>query len=296
MFWISPTSGRIHVSNASSALSLACVRPPGSCIMHRRVHDDGPMDSIRYVAIGDSFSEGIGDTGPALPGWTGRLASGIARHHPDAAVSYANLAVRGRLLAGVLDGQLDAALALDPAPTLVTFCAGGNDLLRPRFDVAALIGPLEAAVQRVLSRGIRFALLSPADPSARLPLGSLINHRGDAWAGALDDLARRHDLPFVDVSRDDHLRRAEFWSEDRLHMNAAGHQRVADLALHAIEDGPVPAVPADPAVGRARFRDEARYYRDHVLPWVGRRVTRRSSGDGRSATFPTWTPVGPTQS
>lgn len=256
------------------------------------------MDPIRYVAIGDSFSEGIGDAGdahaagtPTLPGWTGRLATGMAALHPETPVSYANLAVRGRLLAGVLDGQLDAALALDPAPTLVTFCAGGNDLLRPSFDPVALVAPLEAAVERVLARGIRFALLSPADPSARLPLGSLINHRGDAWAGALDALAHRHDLPFVDVSRDPHLSRAEFWSGDRLHMNALGHQRVADLALHAIA-GAAPAVePVDARAARARLPEELRYYRDHVLPWVGRRVTRRSSGDGRSATFPTWVPV-----
>lgn len=265
-------------------------------MLHRVVHDDGDMQRIRYVAIGDSFSEGIGDDGDGasvpFPGWTGRLATGMADQLGHA-VDYANLAVRGRLLAGVLEGQLDAALALDPAPTLITFCAGGNDLLRPRFDPATLIAPLDAAVTTVLDRGVRIALLSPADPSARLPLGSLINRRGDAWAEALGALAARHGLPFVDVSRDDHLRRAEFWSADRLHMNATGHQRVADLARHAIVDGPVPAVPQGDPVGRTRFREEARYYREHVLPWVGRRVTRRSSGDGRTATFPTWTTATP---
>lgn len=255
--------------------------------------------STRYVAIGDSFSEGIGDdrTLPSgglapFPGWTGRLASGMA-DQLGRSIAYANLAVRGRLLAGVLDGQLGAALALDPAPTLITFCAGGNDLLRPRFDAHELIGSLEAAVTTVLDRGVRIALLSPADPSARLPLGSLINRRGDAWAEALGGLAARYDLPFVDVSRDDHLRRAEFWSEDRLHMNATGHQRVADLARHAIVDGPSPVVPTQAPAARRRLSEEARYYREHVLPWVGRRVTRRSSGDGRTATFPAWTTATP---
>lgn len=138
--------------------------------MHRCVHDDGRMpDTIRYVAIGDSFSEGLGDAGVVpFPGWTGRLASGMARAH-DADVRYANLAVRGRLLAGVLEDQLDAALALDPTPTLITFCAGGNDLLRPRFDARALVAPLEEAVRTVLDRGVHLTLLSPADPSARLP-------------------------------------------------------------------------------------------------------------------------------
>lgn len=246
---------------------------------------------LRYVAIGDSFSEGLGDAGAVpFPGWTGRLASGIA-DHLDAEVEYANLAVRGRLLDGVLTGQLEPALALHPAPTLVTFCAGGNDLLRPRFDVEALIGRVEAAAGRVAATGARLALLSPADPSARLPLGSLINKRGDAWAEALGDLAQRRGLPFVDVSRDPHLRRAEFWSDDRLHMNATGHQRVAELALHAVLDGPAPVEPLDAGATRARLGEELRYYREYVVPWVRRRVTRTSSGDGRSATFPTWTTV-----
>lgn len=247
--------------------------------------------TIRYVAIGDSFSEGIGDLDPVpFPGWTGRLATALADHH-DADVSYANLAVRGRLLGGVLDEQLDVALALDPAPTLITFCAGGNDLLRPRFDPPVLIRRLAAAADLIAAQGIRFAVLSPADPSARLPLGRLINSRGDAWADALQDFTDRRDLPFVDVSRDPHLREGEFWSEDRLHMNGTGHQRVAELALHAIEDGPAPLAP--PVVDRARTRkrDELRYYRDHVLPWVQRRVTGRSSGDGRTATYPEWTAV-----
>lgn len=279
------------VTRPSLRTKRTTLAPPAGNL-HRSVHDDGRMhETIRYVAIGDSFSEGIGDAGPApLPGWTGRLASAMAAAS-DADVSYANLAVRGRLLAGVLDGQLDAALDLDPAPTLITFCAGGNDLLRPRFDVDALVRRVESAVDRVEARGARMALLSPADPSARLPLGSLINRRGDAWAGALGELAQRRGLPFVDVSRDPHLRRAEFWSEDRLHMNATGHQRVADLALHAVLDGPAAADPASVHAVRTGFRAEARYYREYVLPWVGRRVTRRSSGDGRSATYPTWTPV-----
>lgn len=74
-------------------------------------------------------------------------------------------------------------------------------------------------------------------------------------------------------------------------MNDTGHQRVADLALHAIEDGPAPIEPASEQTGRTRLSEELRYYREHVLPWVQRRVTRRSSGDGRSATYPAWTPV-----
>jgi len=255
--------------------------------------DDAVVPPIRYVAVGDSFSGGVGDDGDVpFPGWTGRLASAMAAR-AGTTIAYANLAIRGRLLAGVLDEQIDVALALDPLPTLVTFCAGGNDMLRPRFDVPALLDRLAVAADAVAARGVRLALLSPADPTARLPLGRLVNRRGDAWAEALTGFARARHLPFVDVSRDPHLGRAEFWSEDRLHMNPLGHQRVADLALHAVADGPSPAVPAAATTARTGLPDELRYYRDHVAPWVRRRVTGRSSGDGRAASFRDWTPVAP---
>lgn len=86
---------------------------------------------IRYAAIGDSFTEGIGDEGPEGPvGWADRVAARLADDHD---LLYANFAVRGRRLDAVIDEQVPAALSLDPPPTMITFCAGGNDLLRPRF-------------------------------------------------------------------------------------------------------------------------------------------------------------------
>lgn len=88
----------------------------------------------RYVAIGDSFTEGIGDPEPASPGghrgWADRVAEVLASQAPDFA--YANLAVRGRLLQQILDEQVDAALDLHP--DLITISAGGNDIIRPGTD------------------------------------------------------------------------------------------------------------------------------------------------------------------
>ena len=92
----------------------------------------------RYVAVGDSFTEGMSDPDPSTPdayvGWADRLATLLAPHVEE--FSYANLAVRGRKLADVTGPQLDAALALEP--DLVSIVGGGNDLLRPRADVDAL--------------------------------------------------------------------------------------------------------------------------------------------------------------
>jgi len=93
----------------------------------------------RYVAIGDSFTEGLSDADPEQPGryrgWADRLAALLAEQS-DGEFGYANLAVRGRILEDVVGPQLEAALAL--GPDLVSVVGGGNDILRPRADVDAL--------------------------------------------------------------------------------------------------------------------------------------------------------------
>lgn len=88
-------------------------------------------DFTRYVALGDSFTEGVGDPDPRHPnglrGWADRVAEQLAAR--SAHFGYANLAIRGRLLGPIVDEQVDAAVALEP--DLVTVYAGGNDLMRP---------------------------------------------------------------------------------------------------------------------------------------------------------------------
>ncbi|MSZ77615.1 MAG: SGNH/GDSL hydrolase family protein, partial [Actinobacteria bacterium] len=90
------------------------------------------MTYLRYVALGDSFTEGVGDPDDARPnglrGWADRVAEVLGAQDPG--FGYANLAIRGRKLDAILDEQVDAALAL--RPDLVTIYAGANDILRPR--------------------------------------------------------------------------------------------------------------------------------------------------------------------
>ena len=70
------------------------------------------------VALGDSFTEGVGDPDPQRPngvrGWADRVAEVLAARTAD--FGYANLAIRGRKLPQVLAEQLEPALALRPDP------------------------------------------------------------------------------------------------------------------------------------------------------------------------------------
>ena len=247
---------------------------------------------MRYVAIGDSFTEGLGDELPdgSVRGWADLVAAGLAAAD-DEPVHYANLAVRGRLLAPVVTDQLEAALALEPAPTLITLNGGGNDMMRPNCDVPALVELTERAVRRCAEAGVRLVLLSGADPTARLPFGDMMHRSGVALTSAVAELAARSGVLFVDVFSDVELRRPGYWSPDRLHLGPAGHRRVAGLVLTALgHPREAHVLDAGPAEAR-RLATEARYYRQHVLPWALRRLVRRSSGHGRTGKHLDWVPV-----
>jgi lysophospholipase L1-like esterase len=250
---------------------------------------------VHFAAIGDSFTEGVGDeqADGSVRGWADHVAAGLAEA-AGRPISYANVAVRGRLLGEIVTDQLDAALALRPAPTVLTLNGGGNDMLRPRTDLAHLADLTAGVVARCAEAGVRLVLISGADPSGGIPLGRVVRRRGEALTASIAELAAAHDVAFVDAFHDTELHRPGYWSPDRLHLGAPGHRRVAGLVLAAILGGVTdadtgPAPPDPPRSSRA----ELAYYREHVLPWVGRRARGISSGDTASAKHPDWVPVLP---
>jgi lysophospholipase L1-like esterase len=244
-------------------------------------------DFSSYVAIGDSFTEGVGDELPdgRVRGWADLVALGLAAasSHP---VSYANLAIRGRLVAPIVGEQLDAALRLRPA--LLSLNGGGNDVMRPRVAISSVADKLIAAVDRATAEGAHVLLASGANPSARMVLGSLIQSRGERLAQAIRDQLPRANVTFVDNWADAELAGARYWSPDRIHMNALGHARVAANVLAAL-DVPVPEHPG--SVIEQGQLGRAAYWRRYMLPWIARRLRGRSSGDGRDPKIPTLEPV-----
>jgi lysophospholipase L1-like esterase len=247
---------------------------------------------MRYVAIGDSFTEGLGDGLPdgSVRGWADLVAAGLAAGTSET-VRYANLAIRGRLLEPIVKEQLDAALSLSPQPTLLSLNGGGNDMMRPGGDMARLAGLTERALQRCRDAGVAVVLLSGADPSERLPFGRVMRKRGEVITDLVAGFAAQYGATFVDVFHDMEIRRAPYWSPDRLHLNAAGHRRVAGMVLGALGHDTAAHV-VDPGPNERRgVLAEARYYREYVLPWLNRRVRGRSSGDNRTGKFLDWVAI-----
>lgn len=251
------------------------------------------MASVRYVAIGDSFTEGVGDELPDghTRGWADLVAQGWADASGEP-IEYANLAIRGKLVWPIVEQQLEPALAL--GPTHLSFNGGGNDMLRPRTSVSRVVEAFQTVMRRCDENGVRLILLSGANPSGQLPLSRLIQRRGDLLSRAVEAyLADRPDVVRALNWFDRELATPPYWSEDRLHMNARGHHRVAARVLTALGMEPPAGWWSLPPLPRSGVTRGPAYYRDHVGPWVRRRLTGTSSGDGREPKFAAWATFSP---
>lgn len=256
---------------------------------------------ISYVALGDSFTEGLNDpyphaTGGALPpdqfrGWADRVAEEMARHVAE--VRYANLAIRGRLVRQIIVEQVPTAVEL--RPDLVTLCAGGNDLLRPGADPDHRAGIVEKGVARLVGAGAHVVIIASIDPGIQ-PMMRHLRGKAATYNQHLRSIAEEHGCTVVDLwgMKTLHDRRA--WSWDRLHMSPEGHRRVAlrvgeALGVPVEGDWREAWPPEEPVAWRAARQEDVRWARRFLVPWIGRRLTGRSSGDGRGPKRPTLEPL-----
>lgn len=246
----------------------------------------------RLVAVGDSFTEGIGDPEPGAPGghrgWADRVAEVLSEQVDDFA--YANLAVRGKLIRQIHDEQLDAALALKP--DLVTLCAGGNDVIRPASDPDEIAQLFETTVARLSSSGAAVVVFTGFDvawnPVFRPFRGKIAIYNENMRA-----VAERYDALVADLWALCEIQDPRFWADDRLHLNALGHHEVARMVLRTLnvpnELQPMQPDPLPDRPWRAARRDDLVWARTHLVPWVLRRLHHQSSGDGVTPKRPDFT-------
>lgn len=254
----------------------------------------GPHPWRRFVAVGDSFTEGIGDPDPRAPGgnrgWADRVAEVLAHDVDDFA--YANLAVRGKLISQIIAEQIQPAVELKP--DLISLCAGGNDVIRPGTDPDDIAAQLEDAVSRLASTGAAVLLFTGIDtgftPVFRAFRGKVAIYNENVRA-----IAERHDCIVADQWALKEIQDLRFFADDRLHLNALGHHEVARMALRALNVSN-DLQPLQPDVIALRTWREARagdigWAREHLVPWVLRRLRHQSSGDSVMAKRPEAGPV-----
>ncbi|HEX2834682.1 MAG TPA: SGNH/GDSL hydrolase family protein [Thermoanaerobaculia bacterium] len=249
----------------------------------------------RYVAIGDSTSEGLDDPDGrgGYRGWANRLAEHIAAR--QGSLLYANLAIRGRTTRQILEEQLAPALSMQP--DLTTVVAGTNDVLRRHFDRAAFQHDLETMQRAFVETGATVLTFTLPDLTPVMPLARVLGDRVAQLNDAIRDACRNTNAILLDLAAYPVATDPRLWSDDRLHANAEGHARIAEALAHALgiegfdKSWAEPFPDAHAPTTMDLVRAELAWCRRHLLPWIWRHLRGRSSGDGIRAKRPTLMPV-----
>ncbi|PYE12583.1 lysophospholipase L1-like esterase [Williamsia limnetica] len=257
-----------------------------------------PPQYKRFVALGDSFVEGVGDVEPRCPngvrGWADRVAEVMARADPE--FRYANLGIRGRVLPAVLGEQLEPALAMNP--DLVAIFAGVNDLLRPSADIDALIESYDEAIGRLQSNGATVVTFTAYDTGGKSVFGAL-RGRFAVYNELLREVVERRGVTLVDFWRMRVYSEPRMWEFDRLHMSTAGHVSMAIEVLRTLGIDndliPVELGPAQRVSPTQRRRDSRQWTVEYAIPWVGRRLRGVSTGDTIRPKYPELTAMAPSE-
>lgn len=253
-----------------------------------------PRRVERYVAIGDSTSEGLDDPDGrgGYRGWANRLAERLAAL--QGSVLYANLAVRGLLARQIRDTQLARAVAM--RPDLATVVAGMNDLLRPDFDAGQVAGEVERMQRALLAQGATVLTFTLPDLTPIMPFSKRLAPAVRAYNQALREVSAGAGAILVDLAAHPVSSDPRLWSEDRLHANALGHERTAQALAHALglpgaDDSWTLPLPSAPQSAAARMAADVAWGGRYLVPWIWRHLRGRSSGDGRSAKRPELLPL-----
>jgi len=244
----------------------------------------------RYVAIGDSQTEGLwdGDDSVGLRGFADRLAEIVDDHHPG--LTYANLAVRGGQIREVLDDQLPQALAMDP--DLVTVCIGMNDVTTPGPHFDRAVAELDDLHAQLARSGATVATTTFPDLAQILPIGRLLSSRVLRINDAIRVAADRYGFRLVDLYAAPSMAEPDTWSADRVHGSPKGHALFAAAAAEALG---LPGsnhdwAHADGGVARrslwSKAYSQALWTQNMLVPWTWRTLRGRSAGDGRAPTRP----------
>jgi lysophospholipase L1-like esterase len=243
----------------------------------------------RFVAIGDSFTEGVGDPSAVLPngvrGWADRVAEKLAKDQPG--WEYANLAVRSKRLRHIIDEQLEPALAMEP--TLVTLYAGGNDILDFGTDMDALLNDYELLVARLSETGATLVLFTGFDVKVSAVLEPF-KKRNTLYNQRVRDIAAKYGAVLVDYWCFDAYKDSRMWAPDRLHMSKAGHKYLAGQVLDHLnvphKISPKEWGPPTRISMREWERRQRRWVNDWVVPLFGRKLRGITLGDTLSPRWP----------
>jgi lysophospholipase L1-like esterase len=257
--------------------------------------DTGAAPRFRaFVALGDSFTEGMVDKLPdgSMRGWADLVAERLSRSDP--AFQYANLAVRGRLVRHISTDQVPTALRM--GADLVSLAAGLNDVGRPGCDIDEICAQLEQCAAELTQAGATVVMFQSIDFTYRMPSLKRFVPRVLRLVEAVERIRDRYGVVVVDLSVERAFDDPRLWAPDRVHLATEGHRRIAEAVLEALGHAPAfdwraPLPPRKKPWVVVRMWNNVVWTVRFLAPWIKRRMTGASSGDGMLPKRPELMPV-----
>ncbi|ARO18280.1 lipase [Bacillus tropicus] len=187
----------------------------------------------RFVAIGDSFTEGIGDEveGIALKSWVDHFVELCAFD-----IEYANFAKRGLVTNEIRSQQLEKALTFKP--DLVSLIAGANDVLKGRWNHQAYKNDMEFMIDKLSKTDADIIIANLPDFTVRLPFSSekkqMLKEQLLEANEVILSLSREYKLHYVDFWNNHLVNDNMLWSTDFIHPNSKGYVKVAELIFNSL--------------------------------------------------------------
>ncbi|PDZ55378.1 lipase [Bacillus cereus] len=187
----------------------------------------------RFVAIGDSFTEGIGDEveGIALKSWVDHFVQLCEKD-----IEYANFAKRGLVTEEIRLQQLEKALTFNS--DLVSLIAGANDVLKGRWNHDAYKNDMEFMIDTLSKAGADIIIANLPDFTVRLPFASekkqVIKEQLLEANEVIHSLSREYKLHHVDFWNHHLVNDNTLWSKDLIHPNSKGYVKVAELIFSSL--------------------------------------------------------------
>jgi lysophospholipase L1-like esterase len=184
------------------------------------------VSEIRFVALGDSITVGLGDQMPdrSWRGWAALLAQSLPGE-----VEFHNLAELGAQTHTAINRQLP--VALDLRPTIAAAVIGVNDTLRGSFDLARTGRAMHELVQSLHRTGALILTCALPDPGRMFglprPLARQLARRIRAVNAVTNALAAQYGTVHFDAANHPDTYERRMWSVDRLHPSERGHRLLA---------------------------------------------------------------------
>jgi lysophospholipase L1-like esterase len=249
----------------------------------------------RFVALGDSCTEGLDDPYPTgvYRGWADLVADRLAQDNPE--FRYANLGVRGRRLDQITVEQIPAATAMKP--DLVALFGGGNDLMSHGWTERTVARRVDHAISTLTSLAPKVVVFTLSDIAKRMPFGARMRPRIESLNAAIREAAVSHGAVLVDLWPDQAVHDHRYFGPDRLHLAAPGHRRLAAQMLDrlGVPHDPTWLAPLPGTAPTLSMAAHAQWLYSQVWPVVRGRIRNRligrEPGDGILPKRPDLLPV-----